>query len=288
MKNDPTHQILDFIESENPLHIAPHKRKQGQGVEATLWHEQIEIKLFYSAGEELVIGNDLFITEPDDIYVINSCEPHSSQKTQNSTDYHMLIIDIAKIPTVPDSEMLKMISAIRTGELTFNNRIKRSEYLKHLIEELVDNYEKNNGVFDLKNSGLLFLILDELIRNESVKGKPEISRKNIMNYTQKLSPAIRIINSNYSNKISLSNLSDACGLNEKYFCKVFKLLTGMTAIEYINKLRINKAEVLISTTDMSLAEISEICGFTELSYFSKKFKELKGHSPTEARKNKHS
>ncbi|MBE6891222.1 MAG: helix-turn-helix domain-containing protein [Ruminococcaceae bacterium] len=286
MKKDPSHQILEFTENEELLFIAPHKRKQDKSLGTTLWHEQIEIKLFYSAGDEVLIGNQLYITEPGNIYVINSCEPHSSPKTQDSTDYHMLIIDIAKIPTLPNSSVFQTISAVCKGELLFNNRIKKSEYLQKLIEELVENHENNKGIFDLKSFGLLLLILNELVEKESVKWKPEISRKNIINYTKKLSPAIELINNKYTEKIPLSVLADACGLNEKYFCKVFRLLTGTTAIEYINNLRINKAEVLISTTDMSLLEIAEKCGFAELSYFSKKFKDIKGYTPTTARKNK--
>ncbi len=284
MKKDPTHQILNFTENETPLHIAPHKGKQGHGIEATLWHDQIEIKLFYSDGEELVIGNDLYITEKNDIFVINSCEPHSTQKTSENTDYHMLIIDIAKLPTTPDSKIFKIISNIITGELSFKNRIKNSSKLKTYIEDLVENQSKNNNEFDLQTAGLTFLILNELVTNYSVMEKPWISRKNAMTYTQKLSPAIKIINEKYSQKISLASLAEACGLNEKYFCRVFKNLTGMTAVEYINKLRINKAETLITTTDMALWEIAESCGFSELSYFSKKFRDIKGYSPTNARK----
>ncbi len=284
MKTDPTHQIIDFHESDSPVQISPHKGMQSSSIKATLWHEQIEIKLFYSEGEEIVIGNDLFVTEKNDIYIINSCEPHSTQKTNESTDYHMLIIDTAKLPTIPDSEISNTISAIRTGHIVFKNRIKNSDYLKKLIEELVEDFEENRKNFSMKGLGLVYIILNELVRSEAIRKSSEISRKNIMNYTKQLSPAIEIINNSYNKKIQLTDLSAACGLSEKYFCKVFRLLTGMTSIEYINKLRINKAEVLISTTDKPLSEISEICGFNELSYFSKKFKQIKGYSPTDARK----
>ncbi len=288
MKHNTGHQIIDFAAAENPIQITPHKHMLDSSMENTLWHEQIELKLFYSSGDELVIGNKVFLTEVNDIYVINTCEPHSSPKTNEKTDYHLLIIDTSKIMAAVNTKKARILNSICSGEIIFNNRIQGNKYLQGLIEEIVAHWEKNKYDYDMKCSGLLLLILDELVNNESTLVNTDMSYKNKLYFTQKLSPAITVMSNEFERKINLSELAELCGWNEKYFCRVFRQLTGMTAIEYINNLRINKAEVLISTTDKPLTEISEICGYSDVTYFSRKFKEIKGYAPSKIKNNRRS
>ena len=67
------------------------------------------------------------------------------------------------------------------------------------------------------------------------------------------------------------------------FAKI-KAIIDMGIIDYVNKLRIDKAAVLLSTTALSITEISEMVGFSSLRYFSKVFKQLKGEIPSAFRK----
>lgn len=67
------------------------------------------------------------------------------------------------------------------------------------------------------------------------------------------------------------------------FAKI-KAITDMGIIDYVNKLRIDKAAMLLSTTALSITEISEMVGFSSLRYFSKVFKQLKGEIPSAYRK----
>ena len=63
-----------------------------------------------------------------------------------------------------------------------------------------------------------------------------------------------------------------------------KALTNISANEYINKFRMEKAIQLISTTDMPFTEIAEKTGFTTPSYFSTAFKQYTGETPTQYKK----
>lgn len=67
------------------------------------------------------------------------------------------------------------------------------------------------------------------------------------------------------------------------FSKI-KAITDMGIIDYVNKLRIDKAAMLLNTTAFSITEISEMVGFSSLRYFSKVFKQLKGEIPSAFRK----
>ena len=65
----------------------------------------------------------------------------------------------------------------------------------------------------------------------------------------------------------------------------FKAILGMTPVEYLRKFRIAKAMELLCTTEMTLSEISEKTGFSDVSLFSRVFKQNVGLPPASYRKN---
>ncbi len=86
------------------------------------------------------------------------------------------------------------------------------------------------------------------------------------------------------NDISVSQIAEEMGYSEKYIGRLFKEKAGMTIHEYINKKRIEKAEMLLDNTKLSITEISERSGFNNLTYFNRIFKRKIGLTPREFRK----
>lgn len=102
-----------------------------------------------------------------------------------------------------------------------------------------------------------------------------------------LNKCIDTINSDYMYDFSLAGLAAASGLSEGHFCRVFKDITGFTPFEYINRVRITKACAMLTGTDKKIADISARCGFNNISYFNRAFKQIMKKSPSEYRKNFH-
>jgi len=90
---------------------------------------------------------------------------------------------------------------------------------------------------------------------------------------------LTFISDNYSNNISLDDLSRIAGMNPKYFCRYFRSLTGRTPIDYLNYYRIECASEMLSTKDITIREVSISCGFNDESYFIKTFSKYKGITP---------
>ena len=61
-------------------------------------------------------------------------------------------------------------------------------------------------------------------------------------------------------------------------------MIGTTPIQYTKQLRIQKAVELLESTDQKVADIGALCGFQEMSYFAKSFREIKGCTPSIYRK----
>jgi AraC-like DNA-binding protein/ligand-binding sensor protein len=84
---------------------------------------------------------------------------------------------------------------------------------------------------------------------------------------------------NYTRKISLQEVADISRLSAPYFSTIFKEEMGENLSSYLNRLRVEKASHLLVKTNLSLSEISGVCGFEDQSWFSKIFKTYTGVSP---------
>jgi len=100
-----------------------------------------------------------------------------------------------------------------------------------------------------------------------------------------LRKAERYIWENYTRKLSLKEIAKASGLSAPYFSTIFKEEMGENLSNYLNRLRVEKAAILLMEIGKPLNEIAELCGFEDQSWFSKIFKTYTGVSPGKFRKN---
>ena len=77
----------------------------------------------------------------------------------------------------------------------------------------------------------------------------------------------------------ISAMSRFCNLSTDYFSHQFKTLTGYAPVQYLNRLRIEKAKELLLTEDLSVSEVAALVGYKDPLYFSKAFKKATGSSP---------
>ena len=97
----------------------------------------------------------------------------------------------------------------------------------------------------------------------------------------KLEDIYRYVTEHYNTKITLDNLCFLFGTNKTTLCKSFKQEYGITVFNYINKLKINEAKMLLRENKLSVTEISEKLGFNSIHYFSRMFKMFEHQSPSE-------
>ena len=103
--------------------------------------------------------------------------------------------------------------------------------------------------------------------------------------TDRLKPVLEYIEGHYAAAITLDDLAAVAGMNPKYFCRVFRSLTHHSPVDYLNFYRIEQAANLLDSTDLSVTEVGNRCGFFESSYFTKVFKKYKGETPVVYRRN---
>lgn len=99
-----------------------------------------------------------------------------------------------------------------------------------------------------------------------------------------LKRVIRYINNNYQKSIYLEELAGIMNMNEQYFCRFFKKVTGKTPIAYINDIRIRHAALLLEKTDLPVTQVAMDCGCNNMGHFIAEFRKRTSHAPLEYRK----
>jgi len=95
---------------------------------------------------------------------------------------------------------------------------------------------------------------------------------------------IGYIHSHFAEQFSIPQLAKRCALSESVYRRRFRQLTGVSPIQYINHLKIEKACQLLRSGDITPGEISDYLHFYSVSYFYRVFKAVTGFTPNEYRK----
>lgn len=101
---------------------------------------------------------------------------------------------------------------------------------------------------------------------------------------KKIESGIEYIHNNLYTDINYYEPSKICGMSYTYFKKLFIEKFGIPPVQYVNNMRLERSRELLLTNKYSVGEIAKMCGFENVYYFSGKFKEKYGLSPTEYKK----
>lgn len=97
---------------------------------------------------------------------------------------------------------------------------------------------------------------------------------------------IDYIHKNYTKTLSLSRIAEDFYVSKEHLAREFKKMTGSTLSTYVTKLRLEKASILLRTTNRPIKEIAEQLGYQDEKYFSKVFKKTYNISPLSYRTSK--
>ena len=111
----------------------------------------------------------------------------------------------------------------------------------------------------------------------------EVEKSTIHDLSPIIMQAIRYMKENHQKTITLEEISNYCHLSRFHFSHLFKKEVGSSVMDFLNKLRIEKASFYLETTDLNVQEIANQVGFQDANYFSRSFKKYKQVTPTEYR-----
>jgi len=133
---------------------------------------------------------------------------------------------------------------------------------------------------NLKGSGSNYLVNGILMEIIGYLYKEFYLYRNNVNQHQKIDRAVEYMKAHADDStLQIFELSELSQMSEKNFRRIFKTLYGQTPYAFLQKYRIEKAEILLMHTNKSISEIALSCGFSDVYSFSHCFKRHFGISP---------
>ena len=285
MTDKDTEQVIIFEDLGFPIQTSLHKTVSpgDLSLTASMHHRELEIKLFLSGTALVEVDRHSWICKAGDILIINPHQNHSLRSQDSETRYHLLMVDPSFLLGRGDMQDFRYLKPFIESRIVFENMIRDDPALYDTVYTLFQELEQQEEAYELAVKGKFLQLIALLLRGhiQSVKTAEELIAQE--KYGQLLFPAITYISSHLGEPLPLDQLASLCGITPKYFCRVFKLLTGMTSTAYILEHRIARAEALIRSTGRPLSSIAEEVGFQDPCYFSRIFRRLRGIPPSSIR-----
>ena len=95
---------------------------------------------------------------------------------------------------------------------------------------------------------------------------------------------LEYVHANISHQLNVEELSDVAHVTKPYFIKLFKHEFGISPVQYINGKKVERAQLLLFTTDKTVKEVAYTLGFSDQNYFIRLFRKVTGITPQEYRK----
>ncbi|MEE1326378.1 MAG: AraC family transcriptional regulator [Streptococcus sp.] len=155
-----------------------------------------------------------------------------------------------------------------------------SKVLDQIVKLTQFRDQKLDDVTELQLIAELYKLLAFLMEELPSKSMSD-SNILIQNYIKQTK---KIIHTQYSKPLKVSQIAKKLNLNRSYLYKIFKEETGYSIKDYLGQIRMEKSADLLTSTTFHISEIANAVGFPDALAFSKAFKKHFGQSPSNYRK----
>ena len=242
------------------------------------WHREFELVRVIRGKLALYLNNEKRVATEGDLLFIASGTLHRAEPTD--CIYECVVFDLSIVSGYNNTKISSMIRPIISGDVETDITCTSAA---PIATELIRSVAEAGEYFELKVSSLAAKMIYEMYSSGAVRALQD-ENKRLTHRRALMTLLLETIEREYSRKITLAELAEIAQINEKYLCRFFKEFTGQTPIDYINRLRIDRACFEMSVNKLNVTEASYECGFNEISYFTKIFKKYKGLTPGEYRK----
>ncbi|WP_237179056.1 AraC family transcriptional regulator [Paenibacillus sp. MMS18-CY102] len=266
----------------HPCHT--HRIVKGATLFPHHWHEHLEFLYFVSGTAMVECGSAPYAYRAGDLCIVNSNELHYGVGTSEDLSYYTMIVDIALLHSHSvDAIETKFITPILNNRLLFQNRVSGDADVTRCMVSIIGELERKELGYELSVKSHLYGLLSILVRKYVAASAALDEYGHKLKDMERLAPVFAYIDAHYRDRLAVEELASLVGLSRYHFSRLFKQITDKSLVEYINLVRINKAESLLRATSMTISQVALETGFNDIYYFSRTFKRLKRMPPTQWR-----
>lgn len=253
------------------------------------WHENIEMIKIIEGTYLIEINLEEIRLNPGDLCILNSGALHQLTGLESVTRHHVFLFNPAILNfDYPDLMETQLIIPWKNQELTFPHLIRKNaehyELFNDYISRLIALFFQQEEGWYFRCKLLLLEFLYTLMSKNLLLGEnhqPGAAEKERIHRYKKI---VSYMEGHYDQKLTLTELATQACCSPQYLCRFFKNICGCSPIDYLIQIRLKQAQKLLIQTTASILDISLSCGFDNVSYFIRKFRQYTGKTPGTYRK----
>lgn len=236
---------------------------------------------------QVTIGQKSYNLTPGHVYMIPAFATHSYHCTGHFVHYYLhlyqenrqgIVLDDyifpVQIKANQNTESLfKRICQINPEMSLINSNPQSYNNDQTILQNIVRNKQRSLSV-RIETRGIIYQLMAGFIA-EAVSKIPSIDNR--------IENSIKYIRKEIFSNIEIETLSQMCCMSKDHFIRLFKKEVGETPTQYINHKKIEQAQLLLLTKNISVKEVAYSLSFTDDSYFSRLFKKVTGMTPNKYR-----
>lgn len=248
----------------------------------------LELVIVLSGHAVHVVDGERYAIEKGDVFVIGEETEHGYDDPADfricNIMFRRRFLDLSAldIAGTPGFQALFVLEPQRSRDTGFTSHLKLLPADQHRIDGML---ERLHAEYHGQAPGWQTMVRAEFLRLlVTLSRLYDTSRIGSNAGIVKLAPALAYIEAHFREELAISGLAALSHYSERQFLRLFKEVTGCLPLQYITRLRLQAACVLLKDTDLTVTEIAGRCGYTDSGYFSRLFQREYGVSPRRYRK----
>lgn len=240
-------------------------------IDAFPLHRHYEAELIYclEGGLSAEINGEAVSLAPGETVYVGSFVPHSYGAGKNT---RIVLVEFGH-------ELLREDFLSFTSLGDFYKAYPEAASVTAKMKEITVILENSDSFNRLDLIGKVYSLCGELLRDLK-KGEP---RKKCTDL-ERIAPALRLVQTNYTDNLTIDDACRETGLSPGNFCTLFKNAVGTGFHAYLNHKRTENAQLLLRQTELSVDEVASLSGFSDIKTFYRVFRRETGMSPLNFRK----
>jgi AraC-like DNA-binding protein len=243
-----------------------------------------ELVLIVKGTGQFRIGQNVYEYQPRDLFFIRPFQLNRITASQAVGEHIAVHFDFA--PDLPPSgrglahRQPYEIEFVQGHRLRDHYHLTGGDPIEPLLTQLLRDRSAKGLISQAEAAAQLLRILLLLFKRETSIATLGSSGARIEIMMQR---AAVFAENHLSQKLSADDLANAAGLSASHFNRRFRQWSGHSPVEYLRRLRVDKARKLLADVDLSIKEIARLTGFDDAYHFSKVFRRVDGLPPTRYR-----
>lgn len=251
------------------------------------WHPETELFFVLSGRTDFQVEGEPLVLEAGDVLLIKPNVLHGAHDFPGEKlVFRAVVFDYSFLAGIGNDRIEQ--NYLRPLLLEEDSRYLLFSGCQGASRELFDLLNRIYGLFESREKGYEILVRSWLLQavHEVLHLKKEDMsvRRTGTGKSRMIRQIVAYVEENYTRRIVLRQLAEHLSVSEGYLCRFFRENFHMTFVEYLQRVRLRKAEQLLTQTDEPVGKIALDVGYGSGNYFTTEFGKYYGVTPQKYRK----